>query len=521
MHKIHPALEELAVAIDSLTPLAGNPNQGHVESMRASLRRFGQRKPVTVRAEDRQITAGNTTWLAAKAEGWTELAAVLVEEGEAEAQAWALTDNRTRDLSTYDVENLEAMWAAVAEADAELAASTGWDEESIAALRALEAEEQPAGDAGERERRAANRGAAASSLAERFLVPPFSILDARQGYWQQRKRAWLDLGIVSEVGRPANLLKMSGTVLDAQQPRTPSGSTPASASGNDPQYFYKKREAEAQAGRPLSNDEFEADWWQPDAYVGGTSIFDPVLCELAYRWYSPPAGRVLDPFAGGSVRGIVAAWLGRHYYGIDLRPEQVAANLEQATEILPACPQQPGSVHWHAGDSLAATAELEDRFDMLLSCPPYFDLERYSSDPLDLSAAETYEEFLAGYRTIIAQSAARLHDDRFAVWVVGEIRDKRGQLRGFIPDTIAAFEAAGMALHNDAVLVTQAGSLAIRAARIFAGARRLARSHQYVLVFVKGSPEAAVQACGDVEVPDLLALFGDPLSLEQLEEQQA
>jgi DNA modification methylase len=50
----------------------------------------------------------------------------------------------------------------------------------------------------------------------------------------------------------------------------------------------------------------------------GTSIFDPVLCELAYRWFSPPAGLVLDPFAGGSVRGIVAAKLGRRYVGVDL-----------------------------------------------------------------------------------------------------------------------------------------------------------------------------------------------------------
>lgn len=39
------------------------------------------------------------------------------------------------------------------------------------------------------------------TLAERFILPPFSILDARQGYWQDRKRAWLSLGIQSELGR--------------------------------------------------------------------------------------------------------------------------------------------------------------------------------------------------------------------------------------------------------------------------------------------------------------------------------
>jgi hypothetical protein len=39
------------------------------------------------------------------------------------------------------------------------------------------------------------------TLAERFGVPPFSVLDARQGYWQERKRAWIALGIESELGR--------------------------------------------------------------------------------------------------------------------------------------------------------------------------------------------------------------------------------------------------------------------------------------------------------------------------------
>jgi hypothetical protein len=45
------------------------------------------------------------------------------------------------------------------------------------------------------------------TLVERFGVPPFSVLDARQGYWQDRKRAWIALGIKSELGRgEANLL---------------------------------------------------------------------------------------------------------------------------------------------------------------------------------------------------------------------------------------------------------------------------------------------------------------------------
>lgn len=38
-------------------------------------------------------------------------------------------------------------------------------------------------------------------LADRFGVPPFSVLSARDGWWQDRKRAWLALGIQSELGR--------------------------------------------------------------------------------------------------------------------------------------------------------------------------------------------------------------------------------------------------------------------------------------------------------------------------------
>lgn len=52
------------------------------------------------------------------------------------------------------------------------------------------------------------------TLAARFGIVPFSILNAREGWWQDRKRAWLALGIRSEVGRGENLLKFSDTLLD-------------------------------------------------------------------------------------------------------------------------------------------------------------------------------------------------------------------------------------------------------------------------------------------------------------------
>ena len=40
-----------------------------------------------------------------------------------------------------------------------------------------------------------------SILAQTFEYPPFSVLNAREGWWQERKRQWLALGIKSELGR--------------------------------------------------------------------------------------------------------------------------------------------------------------------------------------------------------------------------------------------------------------------------------------------------------------------------------
>jgi hypothetical protein len=230
----------------------------------------------------------------------------------------------------------------------------------------------------------------------------------------------------------------------------------------------------------------------------GTSIFDPVLCELAYRWFSPSGGLVLDPFAGGSVRGIVASHLGRSYVGIDLRSEQVEANRAQADVA-----RDPQPV-WHTGDSrnignICAGVEA----DMIFSCPPYADLEVYSDDPADLSTLG-YEDFRAAYFEIIAATCALLRPDRFACFVVGEVRDRKGNYYNFVGDTVEAFRAAGLHFYNEAILVTAVGSLPIRAGKQFESGRKLGKTHQNVLVFVKGDGKRAAQACGTVEFGDLV-----------------
>ena len=294
--------------------------------------------------------------------------------------------------------------------------------------------------------------------------------------------------------------KSFGDAAQWQQRQHVAGVLMKSDSGNDPRYYAKKQEAERRLGRELSTEEFQRDHYQgPDSYESGTSIFDPVLCEIAYRWFSPPAGIVLDPFAGGSVRGIVAARLGRQYIGHELRQEQVDANRQQAVEI---CADDKMPPAWICGDSRSIDRTCADvEADFVFSCPPYADLEVYSDDPKDLSTLG-YKDFLAAYREIIAKACARLREDRFACFVVGEVRDKKGNYYDFVGDTVQAFRDAGLAYYNEAILVTAVGSLPIRAGKQFSASRKLGKTHQNVLVFVKGDGKRAAQACGIVEVDD-------------------
>lgn len=225
----------------------------------------------------------------------------------------------------------------------------------------------------------------------------------------------------------------------------------------------------------------------------GTSIFDPVLCELAYRWFCPPSGIVIDPFAGGSVRGIVAAKCGREYVGIDLSEQQIIANREQAEQICDDIKPV-----WHLGDSQNVRKIAPSEYDFIFSCPPYYDLEIYSEDTADLSTM-TWDKFLNGYRHIIRESMVMLKDNRFACFVVGDIRDKKGIYRNFVSETIMAFNDADGKLYNDAILITAVGSLPIRVGRAFEAGRKLGKTHQNVLVFIKGDAKKATKNIGKVD----------------------
>ena len=72
-----------------------------------------------------------------------------------------------------------------------------------------------------------------------------------------------------------------------------------------------------------------------------------------------------------------------------------------------------------------------------------------------------------------------------------------------------AMENAGMKYYNDFVIVTPIGSLPIRAGKAFQTTRKMGRTHQYCLCFVKGDPKKATERLGEVELPDMESLCED------------
>lgn len=138
---ITESLLGLAAPINTLTLDPENANRGDVPAIQRSLNVFGQRKPVVVRrtgqdADGRPtgiVVAGNHTLMAATELGWDHVAAVFIDDDASTAKAYALADNRTGELSTWDNDQLAATLREL-DADAYDMTALGWTNDELAAL---------------------------------------------------------------------------------------------------------------------------------------------------------------------------------------------------------------------------------------------------------------------------------------------------------------------------------------------------------------------------------------------------
>lgn len=403
------------VNIHDLIPYGNNAKEHpkeQIEQIKKSIIDFNNNDPIAI-DENNVIIEGHGRYEALKELGYEQVECIRLDHlNDDQKKAYRLVHNKLTMNSDFNFDLLEEELKTINDID------MGFFDFDLSMFDDIE----------EEIKEEANK-----KLTDEFLIPPTSVFDTRQGYWQERKRAWKDIGISSEVGRDEALL---GSGL--------------------------KQLADKLGSKTLT----------------GTSIFDPVLCEIIYKWFNVHQGNIFDCFAGGSVRGIVAEKLGYKYTGIDLRKEQVEANILNANEL-------NLNPTWICDDSLNADLYVKDNsVDLLFSCPPYADLEVYSDDERDISNMD-YEQFKDVYKKIIDISCRKVKDDRFAVFVVGDVRDKKGYYRNFVDYTKECFNNNGFMTYNEIILLEQLGTIPMRARLVFKK-RKVAKAHQNILIFYKG-----------------------------------
>jgi 16S rRNA G966 N2-methylase RsmD len=270
------------------------------------------------------------------------------------------------------------------------------------------------------------------TLKNDYIMAPFSILDTRSAEWQERKRSWLS--------------KM-------------------------PQ-LDKTREGVLKYSKVTS---------LKDQFTGGSSIFDPVLAELMYAWFCPKGGKTLDIYMGESTKAFVACMKGLHYYGVEIRKEQIDENQAFISRM-----NFPKYFFVHGDAKNVQELLKEEQFDFAFTSPPYYDLEEYEGGEQDISTKQTYEQFRDEYHQAIKGSCSLLKPGAFYAIKVSEIRDKKtGNYRNFVADTIDGFLKAGMNYYNEIILINSVGTLPLRVRRFWEPGRKVGRMHQNILIFKK------------------------------------
>lgn len=312
------------------------------------------------------------------------------------------------------------------------------------------------------------------SLNDTFVIPPFSIFDSRQGYWQERKKMWRErIGDMGE-SRTAKLVQSLEMRYKDLYTRTMKHRKELGINFKEYLEKYVPEDVREREDKKVLSQ--------------GVSLFDPVLSEICCRWFTPFEGaKMFDPFAGDTQKGLVFAMCGYEFTGVELRQEQVDINnrviADRDLPIRYVCDD---------GQNVAKYFEPESQ-DMLFSCPPYYNLEVYSDLENDASNQGTYEDFLTIIRNAYTSALGCLKENRFAVVVVGDVRNKaNGEYYDFVGDVKRIFREAGAHLYNEIILVEMSSSAALRAAKSMES-RKVCKTHQNVLVFYKGDPSEIKQ----------------------------
>jgi len=222
-------------------------------------------------------------------------------------------------------------------------------------------------------------------------------------------------------------------------------------------------------------------------YTGSHSVFPVPLAEWIMLRYAPrEGGVVLDAFAGGPPRAIVSAFMGYSYIGYEIRQEQIDENKQIINNL-----GISGSITYHLGDGTQMAGMEPNSVDFAITCPPYYNLEKYSDLAEDLSNLETYEEFDQSMFHCAQAYFKALKPGSYVCLVccpfrLGGNKDEN-ELIDMPGDIVHTFKLAGFFLWQKIILSRNAASAAARSTTSWKG-RKLISRHEELLVFRKPLP---------------------------------
>jgi DNA modification methylase len=218
------------------------------------------------------------------------------------------------------------------------------------------------------------------------------------------------------------------------------------------------------------------------------SEFHAGIAENIVRYWSLPGAKIVDPFAGRVTRAVVTNRLGREYHGYEITPNTYKRALAHFDKlgISPNLYLSDGTKLFNTPDEFS---------DLILTCPPYYNIEKYESVDGQLSDSKTYGEFMEMI-DLCAENCYRVaRPGSFCVWVVADFRDG-GNLIDFHGDTTQSFKKAGW-LYHDIIIMENISPFATLTQYQAACKRYTPKTHEYILVFRKPGEYIVPDYCSE------------------------
>ena len=208
---------------------------------------------------------------------------------------------------------------------------------------------------------------------------------------------------------------------------------------------------------------------------GKCSVFNPHLAQMILSAYAPLNGKIYDPFGGGGTRGYIATKMGYDYTGVELRKEEYNRVVEQMKQ-------------WNINFNFILADSMQylpnEKYDFIFTCPPYYDLELYSNLESDLSNAKSYNDYLLMLKKVINNCYKLLKENTLAIFVVGNFRNKNGELEHLNGDLIKLAKEVGFKLWDE-LIWEGASSVALTRCGKFEKNRKAVRMHEYIIILKK------------------------------------